>query len=137
MQQIVISKRFGGFGLSYKAVMRYAEFKGFKLYPWIDDAYKQVYRARATVDNPEVLKHYSKVPLPENDAEKVLNENYFDPNDIPRDDPILVQIVKEMGEESFGMHADLVIVEIPDGVDWEIDEYDGNESIHEKHRSWG
>jgi hypothetical protein len=66
-----------------------------------------------------------------------LNENYFDPNDIPRDDPILVQIVKEMGEESFGMHADLVIVEIPDGVDWEIDEYDGNESIHEKHRSWG
>jgi hypothetical protein len=36
-----------------------------------------------------------------------------------------------------GRHAQLVIVEIPDDIEWEIDEYDGVESIHEKHRSWG
>ena len=28
------------------------------------------------------------------------------------------------------------IVEIPDGVQWEITEYDGKECIKEKHRSW-
>ncbi|CAK0757599.1 hypothetical protein CCP1ISM_7520003 [Azospirillaceae bacterium] len=28
------------------------------------------------------------------------------------------------------------VIEIPDGVDWTIDDYDGVESIHEKHRSW-
>ena len=28
------------------------------------------------------------------------------------------------------------IIEIPDDIEWEIDNYDGIESIHEKHRSW-
>lgn len=27
-------------------------------------------------------------------------------------------------------------VEIPDGIEWELDEYDGLESVHECHRSW-
>ena len=35
-----------------------------------------------------------------------------------------------------GKFADLEVREIPDGVDWQIDEYDGNESIHEVHRTW-
>jgi len=30
----------------------------------------------------------------------------------------------------------LKIIEIPEDVDWEVDEYDGLETIHEKHRSW-
>jgi hypothetical protein len=28
------------------------------------------------------------------------------------------------------------VVEIPDGTDYEISEYDGNEHIAEKHRTW-
>ncbi len=32
--------------------------------------------------------------------------------------------------------AELGIVEVPDDAVWEIDEYDGIESIHEQHRSW-
>jgi len=36
-----------------------------------------------------------------------------------------------------GWAAELQIVDVPDGVLWEIDEYDGVESIHEAHRSWG
>ena len=30
----------------------------------------------------------------------------------------------------------LKVVEIPDGVDWEIEEYDGEEWVSEKHRVW-
>ena len=30
----------------------------------------------------------------------------------------------------------LLIVEIPDGIEWEIWDYDGKESVHEKHRHW-
>lgn len=53
-----------------------------------------------------------------------------------RADPLLVQTVEELGEAANGAHAELKIVEIPDGTKWEIDEYDGMESIHEVHQSW-
>lgn len=60
----------------------------------------------------------------------------FYERDIPRDDPYLVKIVKEMGSKSGGRHAKLKIVEIPADVEWQIEEYDGSEWIAEKHRTW-
>lgn len=56
--------------------------------------------------------------------------------DIERDDPYLIQIVREMGEKANGRFSKLKIVEIPGDVDWEIAEYDGNEWVAEKHRTW-
>lgn len=56
--------------------------------------------------------------------------------DIPRDDPYLVQIVREMGTKANGSYATLKIIEIPGDVDWEIGEYDGREWVAEKHRTW-
>jgi len=56
--------------------------------------------------------------------------------DIDRSDPHLVQAVEELGVRANGVHADLAIVEIPDGVQWEIAEYDGMEHVAEKHRRW-
>lgn len=53
-----------------------------------------------------------------------------------RDDAMLVRVVEELGGASNGLYSDLTVVEIPDGVDYEIDEYDGIETIHEVHRSW-
>jgi len=56
--------------------------------------------------------------------------------DVARDDPYLVQIVRDMGEKAKGSHAALRIVEVPAGVEWAIAEYDGNEWVAEKHRTW-
>jgi hypothetical protein len=56
--------------------------------------------------------------------------------DIERDDPYLVQIVREMGMDANGTYAHLKIVEIPGDVEWEIGEYDGREWVAEKHRTW-
>jgi hypothetical protein len=54
-----------------------------------------------------------------------------------RADPRLIAAVEKIGyEKAGGRLTDLEIVEIPDDVEWEIQEYDGWESIHEKHRSW-
>ena len=53
-----------------------------------------------------------------------------------RNDARLVECVETLGEEADGRFAELKVVEIPDDVEWEIEEYDGLESIHEVHRVW-
>jgi len=66
----------------------------------------------------------------------LVNGLHWNDRDIARDDPILVAIVKEMGKDSWGDHARLKVVRIPADVEWEIQEYDGNEWVAEKHRTW-
>jgi hypothetical protein len=56
--------------------------------------------------------------------------------EIKRNDPILIEIVEQLGEAANGRFAELKVVEIPDDVVWGIEEYDGNEWIAEKHRTW-
>ena len=56
--------------------------------------------------------------------------------DIDRDDPALVQLVEELGKAVNDSYSDLAIVEIPDDVEWEVEEYDGAEWVAEKHRTW-
>ena len=51
---------------------------------------------------------------------------------IKRDDPKLVQAVEALGPEATGLR----VVEVPPGVDWEIKDYDGQEWIAERHRTW-
>jgi len=135
-RKIVINTKYGGFGLSHKAMMRYAELKGIKLYPYIDDICKEVYGKDATLDNPDTIIHYATKPVTGENKEKELNKYFFSDYDIHRDDPILVRVVEELGEEANGAHARLKIVEIPYDVDWQIEEYDGNEWVSEKHRVW-
>ena len=55
---------------------------------------------------------------------------------IKRNDPILVEIVEQLGEAANGDFAELKVVKIPDDVQWQIEEYDGVEWIAEKHRTW-
>lgn len=63
-----------------------------------------------------------------------------DPNwyywDIPRDDPVLVNIIEELGADAGGRYSELAIVDIPNDVEWQVDEYDGLEWVAEKHRTW-
>lgn len=56
--------------------------------------------------------------------------------EIARDDPRLVQVVEELGSLASGGYASLSVVEIPVGIKWHINEYDGYEAVHEDHRTW-
>ncbi len=60
--------------------------------------------------------------------------------DVRRDDPILLQVVDTLGlKAASGSFSALGIAEIPDDVPadgWMIQEYDGNEWVAEKHRTW-
>jgi hypothetical protein len=53
-----------------------------------------------------------------------------------RTDAFLVAAVEALQDGAGGECAKLRVVEIPDGTDYEIEEYDGNEHIAEKHRTW-
>lgn len=136
--KIVINDCFGGFGLSHKAVLHYAKLKGITLYAFIDARDKS-----GTLDFDKLVPYrkgnnaftiyYSREPLVDGE----IPENaYFSDRGIPRDDPLLVQTVIDLAGKANGSCASLKIVEIPKGINWEIDEYDGSEHIAEKHRTW-
>ena len=119
MTKVVINTCFGGFGLSHDAIMKWSEYSGIKLYPEIDEK--------------SYLSHYTHYYTDPSQTE----DSYWSEYNIDRKDPALVRVVEEMGKASWGKYAELKVVEVPDDVDWYIHEYDGSESIHEAHRSWG
>lgn len=51
-----------------------------------------------------------------------------------RSNPALVKCVEALGKDASDELSSLKVVEIPDGVEWEIDEYGGMEWVAEKHR---
>lgn len=137
--KLVINKCYGGFGLSYAAVMAYAKRKGIVLHAYVnakDEHGRTDFQRYIPYDgvSDAFLIHYSRYGLL--DGGQIPNEGHFSSYDMNRDDPDLVSIVEELGDAANGDHAKLKIVEIPDDVSWEISEYDGMESVEEAHRSW-
>jgi len=112
--KVVINARHGGFGLSEKALLRYAELAGFNLAVG------------------EKVSQFTTLYY----RDEVKDENIFWEHTIDRDDPHLIQVVEELGRAASGDFAELKIVEIPDDVQWEINEYDGSEWVAEVHRTW-
>jgi len=138
MTGFVVNRCYGGFGLSGKAIKRYAELKGFRVFAYKDnilsnnpDKYEYVEDADSVEFPVYTTKYLGKVY-----EGKIPNEYYFFDMDIPRNDPCLVQTVQELGMEANGKHASLGIVDVPDDVDWILEEYDGIEWISEAHRTW-
>jgi hypothetical protein len=54
-----------------------------------------------------------------------------------RSDPLLIQVIEELADKASGPCSSLKIVEVPDDIKWEIQEYDGKEWVAEAHRTWG
>lgn len=46
-----------------------------------------------------------------------------------RADPILVELVELLGADANGSHADLRIIDLPEGTKYRITEYDGSEFV--------
>ena len=113
--KIVINKKYGGFGLSEEAVLLYGDKKGLNIIAKQDQAIK-------------TITHYF--------LNEVKNENLFAEWEIERNDPVLVEVVEQLGDLADTRHTRLKVVEVPDDVKWYIHDYDGIESVYEKHRIW-
>ena len=112
--KIVINSDYGGFSLSDEAILEYGKRKGLNL---VKDEHTSW----------SVSIFYKGTPA---------KENYFEDREIPRNDPDLVSVVEDLGEAAYGFAANLKIVEIPEDVNWYVEENDGLEWVAEKHRTW-
>lgn len=141
--KVVINRCFGGFGLSEKAFERLIAL-GVPARPYI----AQVRDEETGKLKPEPLYDSESIfdlDHPETTWEAGVNKESlrrlcgrFLAGWIgeKRTHPLLVQTVEELGDEANGRFARLVVVEVPDGIDFEINEYDGLEHVAEKHRVW-
>ena len=57
-------------------------------------------------------------------------------HEIARDCPHLVETILTLGPAADTRYSNLKVVEIPDGVEWSVHEYDGSEWVAENHRTW-
>jgi hypothetical protein len=49
---------------------------------------------------------------------------------------LIVRVVEKLGPKANAKVSELKVVDIPDGTDYTIEEYDGYEHIAERHRTW-
>lgn len=155
--RVVINRCYGGFSLSKKAVKRLAELQGRKCYFFTHDfalkakglsgyvptteetTGRDLFWTAFDIQNPdEVMKgDWHSMTSEEKDAHNSLyGKHHLSNRPDDRSDPLMLQVIEELGDEANGGCAELKIVEIPDGTDYELDEYDGIEHIAEKHRTW-
>ena len=114
--EVVINNRHGGFGLSTEAV------------EWLRE-------------HDYAAGDRCKLPGEEYDDGSGVVDSFIGPVAPIDDDSFraaegVVEAVKELGSDANGDHASLEIVEVPEGVDWTIEEYDGAEWVAEEHRTW-
>ena len=138
MKKVILNKCYGGFQVSDKAYQLYAKKKGLKLFKY-DYIYKnaKIFYKKSNKEDSLFMTYFTKDfgeagEISEEDYEKY----HLYLNTENREDPVLIEVVEELGKEASGTCGNLVIVEIPKELDYVIDDYDGIETLHEKVQEW-
>ena len=130
--KVVINRCYGGFGISNKAgdalVARGWSTTGFNDEGNYEDPEADLLihdnKARGGMPAwPDSFSKYGFARVCENDEGL-------------RTHPDLVAVVETLGNAASGTHAELKVVEIPDGTDFVIEVYDGMEWVAERHQTW-
>ena len=149
--KVVVNKCYGGFHLSAEAYFRVLD-SMIKDNNWFIYTYEPDNRVSKFIEKPIVYTKASISDIDFGDSYIIVSKNYGDSftdkelkeadkiymeeYNIPRNNIHLVKVVEEMGQDAYGKYSKLEVIDIPDDIEWEISEYDGWETIEEKHRSW-
>jgi hypothetical protein len=129
MTKVVYNACYGGFGLSKEACQRYWDIKGQQV--WIEDAqWGFTVWLVAPEDRipPKEGNEFYAMSINERTAyNQAYSKQTWYYRDVDRHDPVLVQVVEELGDKANGDFAELAIAEVYDS--YRIDEYDGYESV--------
>ena len=133
MREIILNKCYGGFDVSYEAYKLYAHKKGLDLYRYKSSFkdIKHIIYNKAKDDEDLFVSYFTKdfgdnVEISNEDYEKYLLNIRED----KREDPILIEVIKELGEKASGRFGNLKIVKIPNDADFVLEEYDGIETLY-------
>lgn len=132
--KVVVNKGFHQFGLSLEALKKIFG----DVYVYQPDMLLGLYfrqdslaDRRSRSNNFIYSTHdYGKETLKIDEQHRI----YFDTMD--RSLNKLVSVVEEMGQKAGAYGTSLKVIEIPDDVNWEIEEFDGQERIREVGRIW-
>ena len=136
--KVILNKCYGGFGISKAGYELYAKKKGIEIFAYKLECVngKPIYRKTDTGSSIFTItftKDFGDyIDLSDDNSEKyclLLRDNH-------REDPVLIEVVEELGERANSPFSKLVIVDIPDGMEYEIDDYDGVETLHQKVKKW-
>ena len=115
--KVVINTCFGGFGLSDAAFEDLLNRKGIA-WEKVKDKYDlDVYYNAGHVGDDDHYLSYRQLT-------------------VYRGDTDLVAVVEQFGKDVNTPYSSLKIVDVPDDVEWTLEEYDGLEHIAEAHRTW-
>lgn len=148
--KVVINTCYGGFSISPLAIYEIAKRKGKECY-FFEESFTSNELIPITLKEATNFFSVCAYSVP-NPQDYKLNEPDEDgtyteankrselislesrPDD--RSDKDLVEVVEKLGAEANGKYAELKVIEIPDNIEYQIEEYDGMEWIAEKHRTW-
>ena len=137
--KVILNKCYGGFDVSDETYELYAKKKGIRLCRYVESDIGLKYLMRYGIDRkPHYISYYFTRDY--GDCVKATDVDwgehlYLDSGH--REDPILIECVEELGtEKASGRFGRLVVVEIPDGMDYVVDEYDGIETLHQRVEEW-
>lgn len=144
--KIIINNCFGGFGISNNALVELMRRKGKEIYFYEGvfvgpdkRIYTKVKASNKSLFVNAVYKDFGNEFIPVSDEQfDDFCKNVISASDEKwRTDDDLINLLEEKGSKYVsGPCSCLKIVEIPDDVEWEVEEYDGSEWISEKHRTW-
>jgi hypothetical protein len=119
VRHVVINACHGGFSLSHDAILLYHRYAGTQIY-WRDLEPSSSWSPRIYHLDPECT-----------------DQHCWSDQDLVRDDPVLVRVVRELGGDAAGGPAAMLkVVKVPADVSWIVQDYDGMEWVAEVHRTW-
>jgi hypothetical protein len=127
MTKVVYNACYGGFGLSKEACQRYWDIKGQQV--WIEDDVLNMFTIWFVPPEERLeKKDWFSMTIDERVA---FNTQYYkhtwSDSNVDRHDPVLVQVVEELGDKASDDCANLRIEEVYGS--YRIDEYDGLERV--------
>lgn len=138
MRKVILNKCYGGFQVSDKAYQLYAKKKGLELFKYDMEIRNGEFFYKKDTKEDNLFSSYFTKDLGE--SGEISDEDYEKYHlylkQESREDPVLIEVVEELGKEASGRCGNLVVVEIPKDLDYVIDDYDGIETLHEKVQEW-